>query len=397
MFTENQVRQFYVATGTGSDVIAPTKIVTGTSGTYPTDLSAKSAGACQFVITPTGDELYLNYKGPSSDGVQRSDIIKKCNVIDVRCTAAADLKHVAKKAIITLDTTLVSSSNLTTTGDYILNVDIHNYVAMDYNSTKTKFGAAHGVVGDSASSLYKNLALSLAKNFGREPVELVNIYLCKTDLTSPTSTSAKFIKVTDKTAASSLTDTYLGICIEEAAQPWRRGAAKQEFVDFSVMPGTIYASGKDVVWGKVQFYGQSKYTDGTSSATTIGAPNSFVNSKGVADMEWFFHKERGDRYTEMGWPNNVDTTYQVDPSNAYGYTFIDIHYFTEGNSHNIGKSEKTLTVVVPGKASDPEEYAQKLIGAAATTGDDPTPATGLYLFLENTGVNIKISPNWDAS
>lgn len=382
MFTENQVRQFYV---TNSNAVAP-------SGDNPTN--ASSAGAMKFVAK--GDEAYFLYKGPSSDGLQRSDIIKKCNIIDVRFTAAANLKHNAKKAIITVDPSLLSSSNLAVTGDYVLNLTIKGYIANGTDSTKIKFGVARGTAGTSASDLYKKVALSLAKNMGREPVEMVKIYLCKTDLTSATSTSAKFIPVTAKTSAASLTDTYLGICIEEAEQPWRRGAAPQEFVDFDVNPSTVYVTStdSDVVWGKVQFYGQATYTDGSASAVTIGAPNSFVNSKKVADMEWFFHKERGDVYGEQGYPNNIDTTYMVDPANTYGYSFVDIHYYFEGNSHNVGHSEKTLTIVCAGKASTPQEYLKTLVGSAATTGQSATPATGLYLFLEGTGITPKTSANW---
>ena len=394
MFTENQVRQFYVIPTGNADttnVKQPTKIVTGTSGTYPASLASLATGACQFVVTPRGDEAYVTYKGPSTDGVQRSDLIKKCNVMDVRVTDAADLVHKNKKAIITLDSNLVSSSNLTTTGDYVLNVCIHNYITGGYDSTKIKFGATRGVQGTSASNLYKNLALNLAKNFGNEPVPLVNIYLCKTDLTSATSTAAKFIPVTKSTSAASLTDTYLGICIEEAEQPWRLGAAPVEFVDFTVEPSTIYASGADVIWGKVQFYGSAKYTDGTASAVTIGAPLTQVNSKRVADMEYFFHKERGDRYGLAGFPYNIDTVYQVDPTLAAGYSFLDIHFYFEGNSHNVGKSEKTLTIV-GSKAN-----IKRLIGNAyvPASGSDPAvDATGLYAFLDGTGVEIKESASW---
>ena len=48
MFTENQVRQFYVIPTGNADttnVKEPTKIVTGTSGTYPADLKALADGA----------------------------------------------------------------------------------------------------------------------------------------------------------------------------------------------------------------------------------------------------------------------------------------------------------------------------------------------------------------
>jgi len=382
MFTENQVRQFYVATGTAADVIAPVEV---DSSHAATDLSAKSDGACQFVLGPNGDEFYLQYKGPL-DGPQRSDIIKVCNVMDVRLTAAADMVHKNKKAVITLDSTLVSTNNLAVTGDFVLNVGIKGYVALGFDSTKVKFGAVRGVSGTSASDFYKNMAKSLAKNFSRESVPMVKVGVSA----AATGASPKWYGEdwSGTTAAA--------IVIEEVEQPWRRGVAKVEYVDFDVYASTVYANGADVIWGKVQFAGSAKYTDGTASAATITAGGTQVNSKRVADMEWFFHKERGDVYGEAGYPNNIDTVYQVVPDNAYGYSFIDIHYYFEGNSHNVGKSEKTLTIVVPGKASDPEELAQKLVGAAATTGQNPTPATGLYKWLDGI-TTIKVSPSWDAA
>jgi hypothetical protein len=360
MFTENQVRQFYV---TNSNAVGP-------SGTAPTN--ASSAGAMKFVTH--GDEAYFLYKGPSDDGLQRTDLIKKCNIIDVRCTAAADLMHIKKRVEVTL-ATLNGSASPIVGQDYVLNVNIHNYVAMDYNTTKIKFGVARAK-NTTASDLYKQLGISLAKNFNREPIKLVKIML-------KTASTPVEVKASD-TMTSLTSTTATGIIIEEVEQPWRRGAAVQEFVDFEVVPSTVFVSAlnDDLVWGTV--------TDVTASNTS----NKIPNSKKTADMEWFFHKERGDIYGELCWPVNIDTTYQVDPDNAYGYSFVDIHFYFEGNSHNVGKSEKTLTIVCAGKASTPQEYLKTLIGSPATTGESATAATGLYAFLEGTGVTIQTSTNW---
>ena len=358
MFTENQVRQFYV---TNSNAVAPNDAAS--PGADPTN--ASSAGAMKLVVK--GDESYFLYKGPSDDGLQRSDLIKKCNVMDVRVTDAADLKHKMKKVEVTL-ATLNGSATPIVGQDYILNVDIHNYVAMDYNTTKVKYGAARAT-STTASDLYKALAISLAKNFGREATPFVSIAL---------KTSSTAVPVTAKTKISDLTSTTAtGIIIEEVEQPWRRGAAPQEFVNFEVSPSTVYvaALNDDLVWGTV--------TDVTASNT-----NALPNSKKVADMEWFFHKERGDIYGEQCWPWNIDTTYMVDPSNTDGYSFVDIHLYFDGNSHNVGKSEKTLTIV------GPKTNLKTLIGGPATTGQSATAATGLYAFLEGTGVDIKASASW---
>jgi hypothetical protein len=115
-------------------------------------------------------------------------------------------------------------------------------------------------------------------------------------------------------------------------QPWRLGAAKVEYVNFTVQPSTIFVNNVDQIWGTV-------------SEVTASNTNALSNAKTVADMEYFFHKNRGDIYGMQDWPNNIDTKYLVNPANTDGYSFIDIHFYFEGNSHNVGHSEKTITLV----------------------------------------------------
>ena len=352
MFTENQVRQFYVA----KSAVAPA--VNADASVAATD----AAGKTQLVIK--GDEAYFLHKGASADGLQRSDLIKKCNVMDVRLTDAADMVHKMKAVLVKLNNDVNSGAPIVGQ-DYLLNVDIHNYIAMDYNTTKNKYGVAKALT-TTASDLYKALAVSLAKNFKREPVKLVSIFLQGING-----------EVDGKQAASAITGTATGIIIAEAEQPWRLGAAPQEFVNFEVNPSTVYiaAQNADLVWGTVTDY-------------TATYNQTLPNSKKVADMEYFFHKERGDKYGMLKWPWNIDTEYMVDPANADGYSFVDIHFYFEGNSHNVGHSEKTLTIV------GTKANLKTLVGSAATTGQSATAATGLFAWLEGTDVNIKTSTSW---
>lgn len=55
--------------------------------------------------------------------------------------------------------------------------------------------------------------------------------------------------------------------------------------------------------------------------------------------------ERGDMYRGIGYPNNIPTTYLVDPT--VKYNVIDIHYAYVGSNESVQKSEKTITLVVP--------------------------------------------------
>lgn len=338
MFTENQVRQFYVVNS----------VVTG--DTNVTNESA--AGATKLKETADGKEFTFIHKGASEDGVQRTDLINKCNIMDIRATDAADMVHKMRKVELTLNPD-INGGNPIVGQDYVVDIRVKNYVASGDDSTRGKFGAAHAFTAV-PSDLYKTLALSLAKNFSREAVKLVKITLKGDDSNT---------EITNKTKKDELASiSATGIVLEEVEQPWRRGVAQVEYVNFDVLPSTVYADGTDQIWGVVK--------DVTADNTNV-----LPNSKKVADMEWFFHKERGDQYGLAGYPHNIDTDYMVDPTNADGYSFIDIHFYYESNSHNVGHSEKTLT----------------LVGEKSILN---TIVSALETLLQDYHVPVKKSANW---
>lgn len=306
MFTENQSRQLYVVTDNAADAAAIKK--------------SPAAGKIALGETSDGKELFFVHQGYTDDGLQRSDLVNKCNIMSISATAAADMAHKKSKYEITLDTNV--SANPIVGQAYILNIIIKNYIANGDDSIKVKFGATKAMSTDK-SALFKNLALNLAKNFSREPVPVIKITLMGGDGT----------EITNKTKLSDLSaTTATGIVIEEVEQPWRLGAAKQEFVNLDIQPSTVFDGNTDQIWGIV--------TDVTSTNNAV-----IPNSKKIADMEYFYHKNRGDIYGNMCWPLNIDTKYLVNPALAAGYSTIDIHYYYEGNSHNVGHSEKTITLV----------------------------------------------------
>ena len=306
MFTENQSRQLYVVTDNAADAAAIKE--------------SPAAGKIALGETSDGKELFFVHQGATDDGLQRSDLVNKCNIMSISATAAADMAHKKSKYEITLDANV--SANPIVGQAYILNIIIKNYIANGDDSIKVKFGATKAMSTDK-SALFKNLALNLAKNFSREPVPVIKITLKGGDGT----------EITNKTKLSDLSETTAtGIVIEEVEQPWRLGAAKQEFVNLDIQPSTVFDGNTDQIWGVV--------TDVTSTNNAV-----IPNSKKIADMEYFYHKNRGDIYGNMCWPLNIDTKYLVNPALAAGYSTIDIHYYYEGNSHNVGHSEKTITLV----------------------------------------------------
>lgn len=342
MFTENQSRQLYVV----NNVIT-------------TSADPANAGDVKLKETAEQDEFFFSIMGATDDGLQRSDLVNKCRIMDIRATDADDMKHTMKKIMVELDSNV--SATPVVGQDYVLNVNINGYIANGNDSIKVKFGAAKAFT-NVADDLYKALALNLAKNFSPriEPAKMIKITL---------RGDANNTEITNKTKLSDLSAiTATGIILEEVEQPWRLGAAKVEYVDFTVQPATIYVNQMDQVWGKI--------TDITNDATENPNPATLPNSKIVADMEYFYHKNRGDIYGFQDWPNNIDTTYMVNPSLAAGYSMLDIHYYYEGNSHNVGHSEKTITLV-----------------------GDKTELTKIVTNLENTvlsgyNVIVKKSANW---
>ncbi len=88
--------------------------------------------------------------------------------------------------------------------------------------------------------------------------------------------------------------------------------------------------------------------------------------------------ERGDQYRKIGWPNNIDTTYLVDPT--VKYNVIDIHYAYVGSNESVQKSEKTITLVVP-KVGDENNVSNALANSIITAINT---ATGLTIAALDT-------------
>lgn len=349
MYTENQSRQLYVLNATASNIKDP--------GTHPKDAEAANnlndsspAGAAKLICKK--DEAFFFYKGPQG-GLQRSDLIKKCNVKSVTCTSAASLAHKMKAYTVKFISNVTPIVGQT----YMLTLNIREFMSMDYNTVHNKWAVTKAITGDTAQTILTRLKASLDKNMGREPITYV-------------------------TSAVSGTGANAVLTITEAQQPWRRGVATEEFVNFEVLAATVLDSnGEEVNWATVE-----ETTNGT-----------IPNNRTIADMEYFFHKQRGDIYGQFGYPDTIDTEYQVktgitDSKDPYygGYSVLDIHFYYEGNSMNVGHSEKTITFV------GTQDVIKKLIGHAANPSASPAvTASGLHAWLAGTPVTIEtVGTGW---
>ena len=303
-FSVNQVRQLYVATSLKT----------------PHVLASDAAGSIAVKNDTAKSHLYFEYKG--ADNLMRSDLIDTKNILYAKATDATAMAHNLKSVTVALDSN-VNGGAPVAGQDYILRIAFKQYVGMSDEDQYFKYGMVHAYAGMSASEFYKVLAVSLVKNFSREIVPLIKIEI---------KTASATTEVTPTTKVADLKDTYTGVVVTEVEQPWRLGVMAQTPVYFTVQSVPVTVNGDERHWATL--------TESTSG--------SIGNGKTIADLEYFCMGERGDMYRQVGWPNNIPTTYLVDPAKAY-YVF-DIHYAYVGSNESVQKSEKTITIVCADKA-----------------------------------------------
>lgn len=303
-FSVNQVRQLYVATSLKT----------------PHVLASDAAGSIAVKNDTVKSHLYFEYKG--ADNLMRSDLIDTKNILYAKATDATAMAHNLKSVTVALDSN-VNGGAPVAGQDYILRIAFKQYVGMSDEDQYFKYGMVHAYAGMSASEFYKVLAVSLVKNFSREIVPLIKIEI---------KTASATIEVTPTTKVADLKDTYTGVVVTEVEQPWRLGVMAQTPVYFTVQSVPVTVNGDERHWATL--------TESTSG--------SIGNGKTIADLEYFCMGERGDQYRQIGWPNNIPTTYLVDPTKTY--CVFDIHYAYVGSNESVQKSEKTITIVCADKA-----------------------------------------------
>jgi hypothetical protein len=298
IFSTNQARHLYVAT----------------SFKDPKVLDTDALGAIAVKGDTDKNHLYFEYKGYG--GITRSDLIDTKNIISAKATKADKMERELKSVTVTVD-----SNKLVAGQDYILKIVFRQFAGMSDEDIYTKFGMVHTKANPTASDFYKELALSLAKNFSREATELVSFTL--------ETSEGEPVAVTSLTKDAELTGEYTALVIDEVEQKdWVLGVNPQVPVYFEVQPGVVTVEGDEVIWGKVEE---------TEPSGTV------KNGKLIADLEYFCMGERGDQYRNIGWPKVIPTKYMVDPEKEYHV--LDIHYAYVGSNESVQKSEKDITIV----------------------------------------------------
>lgn len=295
IFNVNQNRQFYVLKN-----IQETEDITITNNVGDWEV---------ITIGDSCNPERVFFKHVGLGGLTRSDIIDCDKISYWNFTRAESMRRYPKKANVKLNTDYTDQGNPISGQDYILRIQINNYLAPGDASVLIKVGAVHATKTMTAQQFYEAMATSLTKAFSREPQPLL----------------------TFKGSATGLEIT------EVVDQPWRRGVLSQEPVNFEVYASTIRFDSEEVIWAELDDKGYIPVKEDTTG-TAVG------NGKKIADLEYFCMAERGDMFRNMGWPNNIDVQYMVDPTKEYDV--LNIHYDYSGDGVQVHKSEKDITVVM---------------------------------------------------
>ena len=370
IFTANQVNQVYVLKSNSS--------VVATLDANHQITKANNLGSIGLGKTADGKSIYFKHLG--AGGLTRSDLIEIANIIDVKATPASKMARPLTAAKVTLNTEALSDSKPVAGEDFILRLKFQNPVGMSPENQYWKYGVVHTTATMTASEFYLKLASSIAKNMAREAVQLVKVYV--------TYNSSKTEITKDSNVSDTVTfnQTYTGVQIEEVEQEWILGIKQDKPLVFTVEPTWVKNGNAEVVWGDV-VYNNSKKTVGGAvpSVTTVnsGAPSagSVVNSKLMADYEYFYMGERGDQYRMVNWPDYIPTKYLVDPTLEYGYDTVAIHYAYTGANHSVQKSEKDITFIVPRAVGDstPSNLGSLASSILAAINAAANPADSRYI------------------
>lgn len=287
MFSNNQFRHLYFV-----------KTLTPVS-------EDRTSGNLTCGKTADGKCGYLVIRNDESGETERTDLIQLCNIKSATLTKAAKLKMPLIKATTTLDE---DASDAPVAGQvYVLKLVVDNAFCDSPDSMYSKNVAVKAKAGETAESLYGRLAAELKKAIGKRDV------------------AYGYFDVTSSAAGIVVTATAAGV-----TKGFTPGIRSAKPTLFHIECNSIIINGSEYCWG----------------ATEYGVSDEKVASGyKIAEMEYFYHGERGDIYRGMGYPNNIATKLSVVPTEDYDV--IDIHYAYTDEGTSSYRSEKQLTLVVP--------------------------------------------------
>lgn len=337
-FSTNQVKQLYVA-----------KAVDGNLDTVG-DIKFFNAGDGQIAAKYVGN-----------DGVVRTDLIDLATLKGKAIKASAMGDY--------LESAFIASTSAVAGQDYILKVTVDEFGGMTPEDKTFILADYRAKSGDAAKNVLAGLAVALAKNNEKAAYsKLINVFVTTAATPSTTltlNTNLWAVSASDTEAAIAAKGSLTAIIIEAAEQPWALGKIGVERVGIKVAADPIMSSGIETAWATVTY--------GTAHPTP-----KLVNSKKIADLEWFAFGERGDIYRGINWPNNFEFTPLVDPNATYGYHVLELTWAYQGDAEDIQKSPKELVIVVPAEGATTYTAINDIIGTASSSADANTLNKAIY-------------------
>lgn len=337
-FSTNQVKQLYVAKAVDSSL--------DTVG----DINFSTAGDNQIAAKYVGN-----------DGIVRTDLIDLATLKGKAIKASAMGDY--------LESAFIASTSAVAGQDYILKVTVDEFGGMTPEDKTFILADYRAKSGDTAKNVLAGLAVALAKNNEKAAYsKLINVFVttAATPSTALTlNTNLWAVSASDTEAAIAAKGSLTAIIIEAAEQPWALGKIGVERVGIKVAADPIMSSGIETAWATVTY--------GTAHPTP-----KLVNSKKIADLEWFAFGERGDIYRGINWPNNFEFTPLVDPNAAYGYDIVELTWAYQGDAEDIQKSPKELVLAIPAPSSYGSSTASYLVVANINTAAGSTVVAQVF-------------------
>lgn len=314
VFSVNQNRQFFVITNAAAE---------------DSKQAVKNGVAGSFIVNTGKNE---NEKSIMIQGVAGPNTIMiNKNCVDyATVTKAEDMAVNLKSFKIELDPE-INEGNVVASQDYVLRVVFNGFSNEDSYVKDAAVRATVSMTSD-PKKFYNALVVSLLKSFNRLYSPLVQISADAAG--EKVAVGSKNIDgvLTAVDAEGEVVEFSEGIFLNEMSQVnnWTKDTKPLQTVDFKVIPTTIVVEGDEMVWGKV-------------SDNTADYGQKITNGYKTAELEWFCMGERADQYRTVGYPNNIITSYMVNPTEEYDYLDIQFHY--SGPSEDSMKSPKHITIV----------------------------------------------------
>lgn len=291
IFTTNSVRHFYVLKSEKNSVEG-----------------LKTAG--DYLISETQDgKAYFQYMGEG--GLIFSDLINPKTITHVKYTEGKGTP--TSKVTVTLP----AKASVVAGQDYVIRVKVLSHYSPAQEAAMFQFGVVHAnnEMVKTPKKFWEALAHSLNANLNKGEEKLF-------DITVPVSGTSLEIKEIAQT------------------KNYKRGSISVKPVNFEVYTSESVLHFAESAEGAGDDYFETMLWGETNREDSTPIPNAYK----IADMEHFYHGERGDVYRDsvakIGW----DTKYMINDFSV-NYNTLDIHFAFVDTGTESYRSEKDITLV----------------------------------------------------